>query len=124
VLRNGQTARQDPFTRRHAIQALNATLTDVIIALPLLILIFAAFFGGLISGSSDDGGSGTAAGSVFGVLLAVALLLAGIAYTIARIAFLIIACTKANGGEDYVIPSWIAFRMVKDQNPPEAAAAP
>jgi Uncharacterized protein conserved in bacteria len=61
---------------------------------------------------------------VFGVLLAFALFVAGIVYSITRLVFLIIACTKANAGEDYVMPSWIAFRMAKDQNPPGAAAAP
>lgn len=81
---------QSPFCRFHGAQALNLAITDFIVVI-----------GGIILGLVTLG---------FGFIITFPAMLV---YGITGFVYLIIATVKANQGEMYVIPKWLAWPMVK-----------
>lgn len=98
IIRNSAQNKHQPLVRHHTTQALNATLTGLIIFFPVSILIFVA----LLSLSA------------IGIGLAVLIFLVALAQSVATLVYAITACTKANAGEPYFYPIWIAFPLNKD----------
>lgn len=99
----------DPFVRHHATQALNCALTDLLIGVGAIILIFLGIFVNL----------GPAA-----TIIAVLLVLVN---NIARIVYAIIGSAKANTGQQFCYPLWIAFKLLRDDTSlatPEIPAVP
>jgi uncharacterized Tic20 family protein len=90
---------ESPFIRRHAAQSLNLVITAVIYGIALFALIIGVAFGLFVSKAAVAGF----------VILAIAYL--GLA--IAHLIYLIMACVKAGQHQDYEVPAWIAFRLVR-----------
>ena len=81
---------QSPFCRFHGAQALNAAITGFIVS-------FCCIGLGIVTVG-------------LGFILTIPVMLA---YGITGLVFLIIATVKANQGEMYVIPKWLAWPMFK-----------
>lgn len=88
----------DPFIRHHATQALNSTLTGLIIWVPAVVLIFLAIF------------------SPVGIAGALLVGIAALGLSLARLVCGIIGAVKAHNGQPYQYPIWVAFRLVKDDS--------
>jgi uncharacterized Tic20 family protein len=99
IIRNSAQHKHEPLVRHHTTQALNATLTGLIIFFPVCILVFLAFI----------------SASAIGIGLGVLIFVVALAQSIATLVYAIIACTKANAGEPYFYPKWIAFPLNKDE---------
>jgi uncharacterized Tic20 family protein len=99
IIRNSAQNKHEPLVRHHTAQALNSNLTALIIFFPVCILVFLMLF----------------SGSAIGIGLGVLIFVAALAQSIAALVYAIIACTKANAGEPYFYPKWIAFPFNKDE---------
>jgi uncharacterized protein len=102
--------KNDRYVRHHASEALNFSLTLLIVQFGGLILFFVAFFG-LVAASSSGGGGGAAVG--FGAFAIVWL--AFFAVAIVGWVFAVIAAIKASQGEWYRYP--VCFRFVSGAMP-------
>lgn len=112
VIRNGR-GRQSAFVRDQATEALNFSLTALIITLPLQVIAMVFYFAMFASAFSDpqaleNGEFGFSGGAFAGVML-VALL--SLVWTIFALVVQIIASIRSNRGTAYRYP--INFRMLK-----------
>jgi uncharacterized Tic20 family protein len=102
------TAKDDPYVRRHATEALNFQITVLLASLLLFVPFIAmpfAFLGGMASPEAMAGGM-----VVFFVLFAV-VWVAVVVLAIAGVVFSIMGAVRASRYEEYRYP--IAIRLVK-----------
>ncbi len=90
---------ESPFVRRHAAQSLNLVITALIYGIALFVLIIGVAFGLFVSKAAVAG--------------FVILIIAYLALAIAHLIYLVMACVKAGQRQDYQVPAWIAFRLVR-----------
>jgi uncharacterized Tic20 family protein len=112
VIRNDQQNRHDPFIRHHATQALNHAITQAIALTLAMFLGLVTYFGlifTLVSHSDGDMPSGLPALPITAGVLLAALVL----YCIAGFVFAVIGTTKANSGQWWAYPKFLAIPFVK-----------
>lgn len=87
----------DALVRHHATQSLNTALTDLVISFGILVLA-------IVIGSF----------SLIGLVAMIPVYLAAVALSITRIVYEIMGSVKANNGQFFPLPLWLAFRFAKD----------
>jgi uncharacterized Tic20 family protein len=97
VIRN--TGKGDPYVQEQASEALNCALTDLIELLAAIGIICVVAVAGM--------------GPPTGPIVIIVVVIAELALSIARIVCAIIGCVRANKGEPFRYPRWVAFRFVK-----------
>ncbi|WP_078888783.1 DUF4870 domain-containing protein [Streptomyces sclerotialus] len=108
IRNNGQNG-QDPYTRHHATQGMNYGITQAVMAVLTGILYFVVVVGGAVSADSGTGDPGAG----FFIPLIIYLVVFG-AYWITTLVFGIIGTVKANSGEMWSYPKFVAWRFVKN----------
>ncbi|MER7397479.1 DUF4870 domain-containing protein [Streptomyces sp. NPDC000151] len=109
AIRNNAQNEHDPYIRHHSAQGMNYGITQAIMAVITGVLYFAVVIG---AGLTADSGTGDP-GVVFAVPLICFLVLFG-AYWITTLVFGIIGTVKANSGEMWSYPKFLAWRFVKN----------
>ncbi|WP_050514877.1 DUF4870 domain-containing protein [Streptomyces rimosus] len=108
TIRNNQQHQQDPLVRHHGTQAMNWGITQAIVVAIGTVLYFCAMLVG-ITMEHANGGRESLAFPIAVLVIAVLV----VAFEITSIVFAIIATVKANRGEFWSYPKFIAWPMVK-----------
>ncbi|MFD7665244.1 DUF4870 domain-containing protein [Streptomyces sp. NPDC059788] len=106
-IRNNPENRHDPLVRHHGTQALNFGITQAIMVAVGGLLYLAVLLSG-ITGAYGDGRALPVALLLFGGLLAL-----DAAFLIAGCVFAVIGTIRANRGELWSYPKFLAWPMVK-----------
>ncbi|WP_346099336.1 DUF4870 domain-containing protein [Streptomyces olivaceiscleroticus] len=105
---NGQNE-QDPYIRHHTAQGMNYGITQAIMAVITGALYFAVVVGGAVSADSGTGDPGAA---FFIPLIAYFVIFGG--YWVTVLVFGILGTVKANSGELWSYPKFVAWRFIKN----------
>lgn len=108
AIRNNQENRHDPLVRHHGTQAMNLGITQAIVVGVGVVLYFFAFLIGISLGDAQDGR--VALALPITILVVLGLLAA---FSITSFVFAVIGTVKANRGELWSYPKFIAWPMVK-----------
>jgi uncharacterized Tic20 family protein len=115
VIRNDQQNQHDPFIRHHATQALNHAITQTIALTAGMLLGIATYIGFIAvavahdnSGAADQWPSAWPVPVITGILCAVLFV-----YGIAGFVLSIVGTTKANSGQWWSYPKFLAIPFVK-----------